>query len=114
METVAGEALIFMGAMERGTLSVRADRIEFAFKNPRTGTNLVYPWELVSGLEIHVTSGKKIKSDFSLLLATQTKIHFSSKKAPDFIRQISDKIGHENVMREPTLLSGLTEPFRRK
>lgn len=106
------KATFFTSTLEKGRIRLDDSHFEFSYQNPRLGKNLRFSWEEIEQVEINVTLSKKIGSEFSIILNSQSRFRFSSKDAGKIVKLISDRIGKENIVRAPSLLNALTQGLR--
>ena len=106
------KAAIFTGAIVEGTILLGDLGVEFHYKNPRMGKDLFYPWNQIRQAVASVSPLGKIGQQFSLVITAQNDVHFVAKNSGAILKEISEHIGKENVVRSKSLLDLFTRPFK--
>ncbi len=98
-------ATFFSGAQMEGTIKIGNVGFEFDYLNQRIAKNILIAFCDIRKVEINISVRGKLGKEFTIVLPTQAVLRFSSEETGKVIKILREKIGKDNVVRAPNLLS---------
>ena len=114
LEKLNTAGYVYLSTVEKGTLMLVEDGFHFIFSQTTFGKPLYFTWDSIARVEAHVSWSGKIGQEFVLVFYAQPPIRFSTKETGKVLKFISKQIGDEKMIRQTTLATSLTRPFRRQ